>query len=93
MQSTLTIKDLSTSHELDREALSAVHGGQDNQANGTSQLNGQQMASAAKIGNGSFFFGPPSIQSDNTFTQDAYNTNYPANVDFASFDPYRVIAS
>jgi hypothetical protein len=80
----LMIKDLSASLELDRKAMTAVRGGQDNQANGTSQANVQNMAAAANIGNGSIFAGPATIQSDNTFTQDAHNTNYSANVDLAA---------
>ncbi len=56
MQTTLTIKDLSTSLELDRKAMSAVHGGQDNQAIGTSQSNLQVMFAAANVGNGSLFW-------------------------------------
>ena len=72
MQS-LMIKDLSASHELDREAMSAVRGGLGDQANGTSQSNVQNMAAAANVGNGSVFGGPTTIQSDNTFTQTASN--------------------
>lgn len=72
MQS-LMIKDLSASRELDREAMTAVHGGFGDQANGTSQSNVQSMVAAANVGNGSVFKGPATIQSDNTFTQDAYN--------------------
>ena len=83
MQTTLTIKDLSASLELDRKAMSAVHGGQDNQAIGTSQSNVQGMVAAANVGNGSIFCGPTNIQSDNTFNQDATNTNTATNVDFA----------
>lgn len=83
MQTTLTIKDLSASRELDREAMSAVHGGDGNQAIGTSQANVQNMAAAANIGNGSLFLGPTTIQSDNTFTQDAHNDNDATNVNFA----------
>ena len=75
------IQDLSASIELDRKAMSAVHGGQDNQAIGTSQSNGQSLLAAANIGNGSFFGGPTDIQSDNTFTQTASNSNYATNVD------------
>ena len=81
MKTTLTIKDLSTSLELDRKSMSAVHGGQDNQAIGTSQSNVQGMVAAANIGNGSKFCGPTNIQSDNTFTQTASNSNTVANVD------------
>src|SRR4051812_34996455 len=66
MQSTLIIKDLSASLELDGKAMGAVSGGQDNQANGTSQLNAQGMAAVANVGNGSLVLGPAMIQSDNT---------------------------
>jgi hypothetical protein len=78
MQS-LKIKDLSTSVELDRAAMTAVRGGLGDQANGTSQSNVQNMAAAANVGNGSMFGGPTTIQSDNTFTQSAYNESYAAN--------------
>jgi hypothetical protein len=78
MQS-LKIKDLSTSVELDRAAMTAVRGGLGDQANGTSQSNVQNMAAAANVGNGSLFGGPTTIQSDNTFTQSAYNESYAAN--------------
>ncbi len=75
------ISDLSISKELDGKAMSAVRGGTDDQAIGTSQSNAQGMLAAANIGNGSLFFGPTNIQSDNTFHQDATNTNTATNVD------------
>ena len=81
---TLMIKDLSASLELDRAAMTAVRGGEGNQANGTSQANVQNMAAAANVGNYSVFGGPATIQSDNTFTQDAHNTNFATNVDLAA---------
>jgi len=84
MQSTLTIKDLSASLELDAKAMTAVRGGQDNQANGTSQLNAQGMAALANVGNGSLVLGPAMIQSDNTFDQTAHNTSYTSNADLFS---------
>jgi hypothetical protein len=84
MHTTLTIKDLSAHHELDGKAMAAVRGGDANQANGTSQLNAQGMAAVANVANGSLVMGPATIQSDNTFTQSAYNTSYSSNVDFAS---------
>ncbi|MFL6692763.1 MAG: hypothetical protein ACJ8GO_07365 [Ramlibacter sp.] len=80
---TLNISDLSISKELDDKAMEAVHGGQDNQAIGTSQSNAQGMVAAANVANGSLFVGPATIQSDNTFHQDASNTNTATNVDFA----------
>jgi len=75
----LMIKDLSASLELDRAALTAVRGGLGDQAIGVSQGNVQNMAAAANVGNGSVFGGPTTIQSDNTFTQDAHNTSYAEN--------------
>ena len=86
MQTTLTIKDLSASLELDAKAMTTVRGGQDNQANGTSQLNAQGMATLANVGNGSLFCGPTTIQSDNTFTQSASNYNYAENFKGLSID-------
>ncbi|MBA2962075.1 MULTISPECIES: hypothetical protein [Ramlibacter] len=79
---TLHITDLSTSKELDGKAMAAVRGGADDQAIGTSQMNLQSMLAASNVGNGSGFFGgPANIQSDNTFHQDATNTNTSTNVD------------
>lgn len=83
---TLMIQDLSASVELDRKAMTAVRGGFDDQAIGSSQSNVQGMVAAANIGNASLFGGPSTIQSDNTFTQTASNTNTATNVDaFALF--------
>ena len=75
------IQDLSASIELDRKAMTAVRGGADDQAVGTSQMNVQGMFAAANVGNGSLFVGPTTLQSDNTFHQDATNTNTATNVD------------
>ena len=80
---TLTIKDLSASHELDCKAMSAVHGGLGDQANGTSQSNVPTMVAAANVGNGSIFAGPATIQSDNTFSQSA--SNYSDALNFKGF--------
>ena len=81
MKSTFSIKDLPASKELDGKAMSAVRGGLGDQANGTSQLNLQSMLAAANVGNGMIVGAnsPVIIQSDNTFTQDADNTNTVAN--------------
>ena len=78
---TLHISDLSTATELDGKAMAAVRGGADDQAIGTSQSNVQKMFAAANVGNGSVFGGPTEIQSDNTFTQTASNSNTATNVD------------
>ncbi len=77
----LMIQDLSASIELDRKAMTAVRGGADDQAIGTSQSNVQSMVAFANVGNGSIFGGPTNIQSDNTFTQTASNSNTATNVD------------
>ena len=84
--STLTISDLSVRKELDGKLMSAVRGGQDNQANGVSQLNLQSMLAAVNVGNGLKVGNnsPVIIQSDNTFTQDASNHSFALNKD--SFD-------
>ena len=81
MTSTLTLSDLSASKELDRAAMSAVRGGNANQANGTSQLNLQSMLAAANDGNGLVVGAnsPVIIQSDNTFSQDAHNSSTATN--------------
>jgi hypothetical protein len=75
----MLIKDLSASVELDANAMTAVHGGEGNQAIGTSQANVQNMLAVANVGNGSLFVGPATIQSDNTLTQDAHNDNFAVN--------------
>ena len=85
---TLIIKDLSASHELDHKVMSAVRGGQDDQANGTSQSNAQCMTAAANVGNGSIFQGPATLQTDNTFTQTASNWNDASN--YKGFSVYPV---
>jgi hypothetical protein len=80
-KSSLHIGDLPASHELDRQAMKAVRGGADNQAVGTSQLNLQSMLAAANVGNGMVVGAnsPVIIQSDNTFSQDADNSNSASN--------------
>ena len=81
MTSSITLSDLSTSHELDHQAMSAVRGGNADQAIGTSQLNLQSMLAAANVGNGLVVGAnsPVIIQSDNTFTQDAHNSSTATN--------------
>ena len=77
----LHISDLSVSKELDGKAMTAVRGGADDQAIGTSQLNLQAMMAAANVGNGMVVGAnsPVIIQSDNTFSQDADNSNTATN--------------
>ena len=77
----LHISDLSINKELDGEAMTAVRGGLDDQAIGTSQLNLQAMMAAANVGNGMVVGAnsPVIIQSDNTFSQDADNSHDASN--------------
>jgi hypothetical protein len=78
---TLHISDLSSNEELDGKAMAAVHGGADDQAIGTSQANVQKMLAAANVGNGMVVGAnsPVIIQSDNSFSQDADNSNHASN--------------
>ena len=80
MKSTLMIKDLSASKELDRKAMSAVCGGVADQGIANNQANGQALNLGNSVGNGSIFAGPTTIQSDlvvnQTASNDAYNYNY-----------------
>ena len=79
---TLTIKDLSASIELDSKAMGAVRGGNSDQANGVAQTNAQTMAAVANVGNALLVAGGPlTIQSDNSFHQDASNDSFAKNVD------------
>ena len=84
MKSTLTIKDLALTEELDRKAMSAVRGGLANQANGTNQINTQAMFAPVKVGNGSYFGGPVNIQVDSNPTQ--YASNYSTSSNSQGYD-------
>ena len=81
MQSTLTIKDLAVTEELDRKAMSSVRGGLANQANGTSQANTQTMFAPVSVANGACFGGnaPVIIQVDSMPTQYASNYSHSSN--------------
>jgi hypothetical protein len=82
MKSTLTIKDLSTDKELDRKEMSAVRGGEGNQANGTNQGNFLGVIAPVSVANGAKFMGsgPVIIQVDSdvdqTGTNDSTSSNY-----------------
>jgi hypothetical protein len=82
MTSTLTIKDLCANKELDRKEMSAVRGGQDNQANGTNQANFMSAFAPVSVANGAQFMGsgPVIIQVDSdvhqTGTNDSTSSNY-----------------
>ena len=80
MKSTLTIKDLAITEDLDRKAMSAVRGGLANQANATNQMNTQAMFAPVSVGNGSHFGGGPvTIQVDSYPTQYASNDSTSSN--------------
>ena len=77
----LTIKDLSTSIELDRAAMSGVHGG--TSANSATQMIGQVQQVGVPVGNASMF-GPGSstnIHVDVDADQHASNSSYQYNGD------------
>jgi hypothetical protein len=83
MKSTLTIKDLAANKDLDRKAMSAVRGGQGDQAIAEQLRNAQAGGVNMNVGNGSLFNGPTTVQSDSKFNQDATNDSYSKN--FKSF--------
>jgi hypothetical protein len=75
MKSTLTIKDLSANKELGRKEMSAVRGGESDQANGTSQSNVLAAFAPVSVANGSKFMGsgPTTIQVHSDVDQTASN--------------------
>ena len=80
MKSTLTIKDLAVTEELDRKAMSSVRGGLANQANGTGQSNFMGMFAPVSVANGAQFGGGPVIiQVDSYPTQYADNSSHSTN--------------
>jgi hypothetical protein len=81
MKSTLTIKDLALDKQLDGKAMSAVRGGQGDQANGTSQSNVMAALAPVNVGNGSAFVGsgPATIQANSYLDQTASNYSYSEN--------------
>ncbi len=80
MKSTLTIKDLALDKKLDCKAMSAVRGGQGNQANATEQNNFLKMKAPVSVGNGSEIGGGPinfqvTSNPTQTGTNDSTSTN------------------
>jgi hypothetical protein len=77
---TLTIKDLSTSIELDRAALTGVHGGAN--ANSAVQSIAQAQQVEVPVGNNSMFgAGSTNIDVDVDADQHARNRSYQYNGD------------
>jgi len=75
----LTIKDLSTSIELDRAAMTGVHGGAD--ANSAVQTIGQVQQVKVPVGNDSVFGSATNIDVDVDADQHATNRSYQYNGD------------
>ena len=70
----LTIKNLEITKELSRDERAAVRGGIGDQANATTQGNGQQMLAPVHVANGALFgAGSASIQVHSNPTQTATN--------------------
>lgn len=80
MKSTLTIKDLALDKALDRKAMTAVRGGNGNQANATGQSNAAKLFAPVSVGNGSEIAGGPvNFQIDSNPTQTLSNTSTSTN--------------
>jgi hypothetical protein len=79
MKSTLMIKDLALDKQLDGKAMSAVRGGNSDQANATMQGNLQNLIAPVKVGNDSGIFGPTNIQVESSPTQTASNYSTSTN--------------
>jgi hypothetical protein len=75
---TFTIKDLSSSIELDRAAMTGVHGGS---ANSAVQTIGQVQQVHVPVGNDSMFGSASNIDVDVDADQHAKNRNYQYNGD------------
>lgn len=80
MKSTLTIKDLALDKQLDGKTMSAVRGGNGDQANGTGQSNLAAMFAPVNVANGaSFGNAPVIIQVDSNPTQSLSNDSTSTN--------------
>ncbi|MGZ5818920.1 MAG: hypothetical protein ACXWJD_09250 [Burkholderiaceae bacterium] len=90
MKSTLTIKDLALDKVLDGKTMSAVHGGNSDQANATQQGNFAQMKAPVSVGNDAGIYGPVNFQVDSNPTQTL--SNYSTSTNDKSFGLYDVYA-
>jgi hypothetical protein len=79
MTSTLTIKDLALDKQLDGKTMSAVRGGNSDQANATMQGNVAKMTAPVSVGNDSGIFGPANFQVDSNPTQSLSNYSDSSN--------------
>ncbi|MGZ3240872.1 MAG: hypothetical protein ACXWJK_11070 [Burkholderiaceae bacterium] len=79
MKSTLTIKDLALDKQLDGKTMSAVRGGNSDQANATQQGNIAKMIAPVSVGNDSKIYGPTNFQVDSNPTQTLSNYSMSSN--------------
>ena len=79
MKSTLAIKDLSASKQIDHNAMACVRGGQGDQGGVTGQSNALGIIAPFFVGNNSVFNGPTLIQADSSPTQAASNDSSSKN--------------
>lgn len=80
MKTTLMIKDLDTAKVLDRKAMSAVRGGNGNQANATQQANLGKLFAPVAVGNNTDIFGGPvNFQVNSNPTQTLSNSSTSTN--------------
>jgi hypothetical protein len=79
MKSTLTIKDLALDKQLDGKTMSAVRGGNSDQANGTLQSNEASLCAPVKVGNGIGVCGPATFQVESNPTQTLSNCSTSTN--------------
>jgi hypothetical protein len=84
MKSTLTIKDIALDKALDGKSMSAVRGGNGNQANATGQSNVGALFAPVYVANGSLIGGPANFQVDSNPTQTLSNDSTSTN--FKSMD-------
>ena len=79
MTSTLTIKDLALDKQLDGKTMSAVRGGNGDQANATMQSNVGKLVAPVKVGNDASIYGPANFQVDSNPAQTLSNYSDSSN--------------
>jgi hypothetical protein len=85
----LMIKDLSTSLELDRKAMTAVRGGLDDQNNAAQLAAAITKNITNAVGNGSVFNGPTNINADVVSNDTVDASIYQYNKEKFGFDLMR----
>jgi hypothetical protein len=79
MKSTLIIKDLALDKALDGKTMSAVRGGNSDQANATQQGNFAKLDAPVSVGNCAGIYGPTNFQVDSNPTQTLSNYSTSSN--------------